>query len=265
MQLFRERRPRRNRKEREEPTQRPGLRRQEVPVPAQHVGGVRQVVQHGAGLHHADRMGPERERGDDPEVAAAAPDRPEQVAFPFRIGVDDRPVGEYDPRRNQVVDRQAAAAREMPDAAAEGQSSDAGRPDDPCGHGEAVLVRCGVDVAQQRTSLHAHHPRRGVDRDVVHRRQIDDESVVDATQTGAVVTAAADRDPEAAVAGELNRGRDIGLVGAVRDCRRMLVDHRVEEGAGLVVARVAPLDDPPLHSPRQAFDIRNGHPDLLLR
>ena len=118
-----------------------------------------------------------------------------------------------------------------------------------------MLVRGAVDVPEQRAALHAHHPRRRVDRDLVHRRQVDHEPVVDAAEPGAVVAAAAHRDPEAALAREPNRGGDIRLVDAVRDRRRMLVDHCVVESAGVVVARVLPaLDHAPLHGRSETFD-----------
>ena len=56
-------------------------RREQVPIPPEEVLDIRDVVQHRSADDHAvltDRMAAERERGDDPEVAAASSQRPEQ-------------------------------------------------------------------------------------------------------------------------------------------------------------------------------------------
>ena len=65
--------------------------------------------------------------------------------------------------------------------------------------------------------------------------------------------AAADRDPQPALAREPDRGCDVGVVDAVRDRRRVLVDHRVVERARLVVLRVAALDDAAFHRRSETF------------
>ena len=65
----------------------------------------------------------EGERGDDAEVAAAAAQRPEQVAgATSALARDERAVGEDDVGREQVVDGQAEAAGQVADAAAEGRA-----------------------------------------------------------------------------------------------------------------------------------------------
>jgi hypothetical protein len=51
-----------------------------------------------------------------------------------------------------------------------------------------------------------------------------------------------DGDREAALAGETDGGDDVDGVAAVGDRRRMLVDHGVVDGAGVVVARVGRRD-----------------------
>jgi hypothetical protein len=65
----------------------------------------------------------ERERGDDAEIAAAAAQRPEQVAVRGRAGRDERPVGEHDVGFEQVVDGQAETPGQVADAAAERKSA----------------------------------------------------------------------------------------------------------------------------------------------
>ena len=63
-------------------------------------------------------MEPELEARDDAEVAAAAADRPEEVRVALVVDLQDPAVGEDDLGGEQVVDRQALLADEMPDAAA---------------------------------------------------------------------------------------------------------------------------------------------------
>ena len=64
------------------------------------------------------------------------------------VGRDDRAVREDDGRRDEVVDRQPARARQMSDAAAEREAADAGRRDDARGHCAPVLVRRRVDLPE---------------------------------------------------------------------------------------------------------------------
>jgi hypothetical protein len=191
MQLLRERRAGRNREEREEAGQRLRLCRQEVAVPAQELSRVADVVEHRSRLHRLrDWMPAERERRDDAEVAAATANCPKKVGVALEIRLNDRSVGEDDRGGDEIVDRQSGTTRKVADAAAERQATDSGRRDDPGRDGEPVLVRCAVDLPEPRTALHAHHPRTRVDRDCVHRRQVDHEPVVDAREPCTVVSAA---------------------------------------------------------------------------
>ena len=73
-----------------------------------------------------DRMAAERERGDDAEVAAAAPERPEQVTVRAGTRGNKATVGQHDIGGDQVVDCQAEAAGEVADSAAERQSANPG-------------------------------------------------------------------------------------------------------------------------------------------
>ena len=65
----------------------------------------------GPAVDRADRMQPERERGDHAEVAAAAAHRPEQVGVLLGAGRDEAAVGQHHVGRQQVVDGQAVLAR----------------------------------------------------------------------------------------------------------------------------------------------------------
>jgi len=65
------------------------------------------------------------ERGDDPEVAAAAAEAPEQVRVLALTRLDQPPAGRYDIRRNQVVAHEAVLSHQPADAAPQGYSADA--------------------------------------------------------------------------------------------------------------------------------------------
>ena len=71
------------------------------------------------------------EAGHDAEIAAAAAQRPEQIRILARARSHQPPVGEHHVGRDEMVDRQAEAAAQIADAAAERQSGDAGVRHDP--------------------------------------------------------------------------------------------------------------------------------------
>ena len=100
-------------------------------LPAHHVGGLLERPERRPGLHDRDRVAAERERGDDAEVAAAAADRPEEVAVLVRARACLGAVREDDVGLEQVVDREPEAAAQVTDPAAEREPADAGRGDDP--------------------------------------------------------------------------------------------------------------------------------------
>ena len=101
--------------------------------------------------HGADLVQPEQERGDDAEVAAAAADRPVEVGVLVGARAHALAAGEHELGLEQVVDRQAALAGQVAEAAAERQAADAGRRDDPARRREAVLVG-GRDRPRPRCS-----------------------------------------------------------------------------------------------------------------
>src|SRR5262245_63446936 len=69
----------------------------------------------------------ELERGHDAEIAAAAPQRPEQVRVLSSAHVQELAVGRDDVSREQIVDGQSELARGPAEAAAQREAGDAGR------------------------------------------------------------------------------------------------------------------------------------------
>ena len=114
----------------------------------------------------------------------------------------------------------------------------------PNGTARPKAWRRVVDVRGAATRLHPHGPGGGVDPHALHHRQIDDEAVVAAAEPGTVVTAAADGEQQALLAGEVHGGDDVGRVDGARDQARALVDHAVVERTNGVVVRVGLADEP---------------------
>jgi hypothetical protein len=100
--------------------------REQIPIPPEDVLGIGDVVQHWSADDHpvlTDRMAAEGEGGDDPEVAAASSQRPEQVRVRVGARGDKATVGQHNVGRHKIVDRKAEAAGQIAHSAAEGQAA----------------------------------------------------------------------------------------------------------------------------------------------
>ena len=87
----------------------------------------RRLEEDRAAVDHADRVQAELEVGHDTEVAAAAAKRTEEVGVVVFARVHELAVRGHDVGGDEIVERQPVPAREVPDAAAEGEAGDAGR------------------------------------------------------------------------------------------------------------------------------------------
>ena len=174
---------------------------------------------------HADRIEPVLEAGDDAEVPAAAPNRPEQVGVLGLAGDPQAPVGGHDLDRDACIDRQAVLADEPADPATEGQPGDADRAGVAERRGQAM--RCGRlgELDRGETGLCPGNPRIWVDVQATHVGEIEDDAAVDGAMAGEAVAAAADRELELVVAREKHGPRHIARVGCADDRERTGV-HR---------------------------------------
>ena len=111
-----------------------------------------------------------------------------------------------------------------------------------------------VDFSEQRPAEHLRSGFLRLDDHAAQQREIDHETIVDATQARAVVAAAADGDIEAGLAPGLHSRDHVRNVCALRDHARTLVDHRVVQLAGILVTGVAGLDDPSPESRPQRLE-----------
>lgn len=188
-------------------------------------------------------MRPVLERGHDAEVPSTAAQGPEELRVLALAGPDALAVGRDDLGGQEVVDRHPVRPAVMGVAAREREAGDSGLGDDAARDGEAVRLRGPVDVGPRAARLGADGPRARIDLDPPHRREVDDDAAVAGPCARDVVSASAHRDEQPRLAGERHCGRHVGLVGAACDERRPAVDHAVPDAPGLVVARIARLDD----------------------
>ena len=92
----------------------------------------------------ADGDQPELECGDDPEAAAAAAERPEELGLVFAVGADESSVGGHELDRVDVACGESVLAAEPAETAAEGVADDADIGRGTGERGEAVLCS-GLD------------------------------------------------------------------------------------------------------------------------
>ena len=187
-------------------------------------------------------MKAELEGGDDAEVAAAPPQRPEQIGVVAFAGPQQLAVGRHHVGGQQIVDREPVLAAEPAETAAERQSGDSGRRVDAERRRPAERLRFAVEVAQRGTRRDARPPVHRVDPDGLHRRQIDEQAAVAHGVPGDVVAAAPNRQHEIVLAREPDRPDDVGSTQTADGECRSAVDHRVPNRARLVVSRLPGQD-----------------------
>lgn len=102
--------------------------------------------------HHlgADEVEPVLETGDDPEVAATAPQAPEQLVVLLLTRTYDTPVRRDDLHRSDVVATPAEPAREVTEPAPQGEACDACAGDEAKHRRETVELR--LAAARGRSS-----------------------------------------------------------------------------------------------------------------
>jgi hypothetical protein len=221
-----------------------GRSRDEIAVEAQDLPRLRGRVEHHAGLHdRADRVKTILERRDQPEVAAATAEPPEEVGVLLSAGAKAVAVGGDHIGRQDVVGGQSVAAHQPAEPSAERETRDAGMSDDPAGRGEPEGLSLAVELAPEKSRLRARRSRRRIDPQALHRREIDHEPAVTHRGAGDVVAAGSHGHEQIALACETDSGPDVGGAGAARDEPGTTIDRTVPDRAGGVVLRVAGTDE----------------------
>ena len=218
--------------------------RQQVPPGSKRrrcIGGLEVPIDRQHGM--ADRMEPELELGDDPEVAATAAQAEEEVRMLVGGRTDRVAVGGDDRVRRHVVAGQPELARQPSHAATQRQAADAGVRDVARRGREPVALGRPIEVAQERTALHAPTAPLRIDRHRVHRAEVDHQPAFRHGHAGHAVATALHGDLEAGLAGVAHRQRDVVRRRAACDHMRTPIDHRVPDFAVLVERRITGLND----------------------
>ena len=118
------------------------------------------------------------------------------------------------------------------------QPGDAGARDDARRHGQAEGVGRMVHIAPLAARAHQHGARGRIHPHVVDGRQIDDQAVIADAQSGRIVPAAADRNPQVIGLRHPHGGDHIGDVGTFGDQPRLAIDHGVVDFPRLVVTGI---------------------------
>ena len=118
------------------------------------------------------------------------------------------------------------------------------------------LERRAIEVGPDRAAAHTGDPAGGVDLDVAHRPQVEDDAVVAQRQAGDGVAAGAHGDREVVLAGEGEGGDDVLDGERLHDVARTALDHRVEQRAAVVVGRAAGLVDAAVEAEAQLVGAR---------
>ena len=243
-----------------------GCLRDVLPVEGHHVGCRVELEEDRPAHDVADGVQTELERRDDAEVAAPAPERPEEVVVLVLAGPEQRAI--HLAVDGDVPDVQAKEPLgDLPQEAAEQRAGQGGARTDAATRQVAIAevehrrgqpegVGRVVEVAPQRSSAGTSDARGRVDLDVAHARQVDDEAVVDGAEAGDAVASAAHGEVEPLVVCCLDRRDDVGGVSALHDCPRASIVHPVVDLAGLVVARSTRFEDLTADSVLQALDVR---------
>ena len=204
-------------------------------------------MQHRTGEDAGDRIRAVLERGHDAEVAAAAAERPEQVAIAVLAGGDDLARGEHDLGRQQVVDCHPVLAHQPRDPAPECEARNPRRGDDAAWSREPERAGGAVELADRDAGLRPDRRPHRVDVGPLHEREIDHQATLGDRSAGDVVAAAAHRDLQGLAPAEVDRVHHIRRVHAACDHGRMPVDQPVVDAPDRVVTRVPPNK----HRPRQ--------------
>jgi len=93
------------------------------------------------------------ELGDDPEVAAAPAQAPEEVGVLHLARLDEFAPGGDQVDGAKLIDRQPIPSMKPADTAAKRQAADAGVGDDPARRREAELLGLAVELAPEHAGL----------------------------------------------------------------------------------------------------------------
>ncbi len=189
-----------------------------------------------------ERVEGDLELGHDPEAAAAAAQRPEQLGVRLGVGVDDLAVGRHDLGGENARRREPVLARQPADAATERVPDDADVGRGAVQRGEPVRDGGLDDVAPDRPGGDACGEPPRVDLHAGHAGGVDEHRSVEGP-AGRPVPRALDGDPEPDRAGVVDGCHDVVDGLGKRDDRGALVDGEVPGAPRVVPAGIGREDE----------------------
>jgi hypothetical protein len=195
------------------------------------------------------------EGGNDTEVSATSPDRPEEIGMVVLVDREDLAAGGHERSGEQVVDGHSVLADQPPDAAAERQTRDSRCGNYPAWSSKTVLRSCRVDIRPLRSTLDYRPSRDRVDRYLAHQTEIEHHPAFGDGVAGNIVPAAFDREWKPVLAGEVYGTLNIDLVGRPDNHGWTFVDHAVPDRPGAVVEGIVWLQQLAAKAISQECDI----------
>jgi hypothetical protein len=162
-----------------------------------------------AAENRAQFVEPVAQPRQDTEVAAAASQRPEQIAVPLTVHVQGVSAGGDEFHREQVVDRESVLSNEPADPSAQREPGDTNRMGvaepgcQPMTRGLHGVLPGGESGLRPGASANR------VDVQPTHVAEVEHEPAVGGAMTGVTVGAASNRQFKVVLARERNRERDI--------------------------------------------------------
>ena len=178
------------------------------------------------------------QRRGHPEIAAAAPQRPEQIGVVIGACRDDAVIGQHKLDRQQIVESERVLGHQPANPTPEGEATDARCRNHAAGRRKAMQLSLPVKQIPGEAALGTGRTSLGIDMHPGHRRQIDQHAAVDRRQPGNVVAATAHGDIELMLTRHSDRVDDVADAAAARNDSRTLVDEAVVDLPGFFVGRI---------------------------
>ncbi len=185
------------------------------------------------------------ERRDDPKVAAAASNAPEQILVLLGAGPQQLSVGGRHVGGDQVVASQSMTSVEPAQPAAEREPCDPRRRHDSQRRRQLERLGGAVELSQREPGLGPGYPSLWINPQGLHAGQVQHHGAVADGVPCNTVTAAAHRDGKVVSTCERDTAAHVGGIHRPDHGARAPIDHAVEHRTCLVVAAVAGADHLP--------------------
>jgi hypothetical protein len=171
---------------------------------------------------------------DDAKAAAASAECPEEFRVLARSHAQATPVCEHEVSAHQVIAGETVSAHEPAGAAAERETADTGRRDQPPGRRQTGRSGRGIDIAPKRAAFDRRDSHLSIDADIAHPAHVQQQGSILDGEPGNVVAAPAHRDSNMVIARDLQSELDIVRVRAACDRTRPAVNRCIPDAPQFV-------------------------------